>query len=249
MQCPFDVGGIPPHRACLRQPTGSPSPRHLEPGKPSADQRFEPVEPNLSRTRRDRICSPRGDDSKLRALQSRDHRRGYTFQRLRDDGIELTSVVTNRPSARMTHRLFTRRKCLQPLLPQQRFPSCPRSVLLAHRRRRPPRTERTRSSRRHSQQSPRPVPGSGDLTWHRHGCAGTLRSQLADRSAAGQRRIADQLRKDLTRVNAFDAGHLHVLDAYPASKSYGAPTQRRSMVSRLPTATSPSAAGAIRRTS
>ena len=32
-----------------------------------------------------------------------------------------------------------------------------------------------------------------------------LRSQLADRSAAGQRRIVEQLRKDLARVNAFDA--------------------------------------------
>ena len=37
------------------------------------------------------------------------------------------------------------------------------------------------------------------------GARAALRSQLADRSAAGQRRIADQLRKDLARVNAFDA--------------------------------------------
>ncbi len=35
-----------------------------------------------------------------------------------------------------------------------------------------------------------------------------LRSQLADRSAAGQRRIAQQLRTDLARLNAFDAGGL-----------------------------------------
>jgi len=37
------------------------------------------------------------------------------------------------------------------------------------------------------------------------GARAALRSQLADRSAAGQRRIADQLREDLARVNAFDA--------------------------------------------
>lgn len=35
-----------------------------------------------------------------------------------------------------------------------------------------------------------------------------LRSQLGDRSAAGQQRIAQQLRTDLARLNAFDAGAL-----------------------------------------
>ena len=35
-----------------------------------------------------------------------------------------------------------------------------------------------------------------------------LRSQLADRSAAGQRRIAQQLRTDLARLNAFDLSRL-----------------------------------------
>jgi len=38
------------------------------------------------------------------------------------------------------------------------------------------------------------------------GARAALRSRLGDRSAAGQRRIADQLRTDLARVNAFDAG-------------------------------------------
>src|SRR5262245_58189722 len=37
------------------------------------------------------------------------------------------------------------------------------------------------------------------------GARAALRSQLGDRSAAGQRRVADQLRKDLARLNAFDA--------------------------------------------
>jgi uncharacterized protein (DUF885 family) len=40
------------------------------------------------------------------------------------------------------------------------------------------------------------------------GARAALRSQLADRSAAGQRRIADQLRADLARVNAFDTSRL-----------------------------------------
>jgi uncharacterized protein (DUF885 family) len=40
------------------------------------------------------------------------------------------------------------------------------------------------------------------------GARAALRSQLADRSAAGQRRVADQLHTDLARVNAFDAGGL-----------------------------------------
>jgi uncharacterized protein (DUF885 family) len=37
------------------------------------------------------------------------------------------------------------------------------------------------------------------------GARAALRSRLADRSAAGQRRVADQLRTDLARVDAFDA--------------------------------------------
>jgi uncharacterized protein (DUF885 family) len=40
------------------------------------------------------------------------------------------------------------------------------------------------------------------------GARAALRSQLADRSAAGQRRVADQLRKDLARLTALDAGNL-----------------------------------------
>ena len=36
----------------------------------------------------------------------------------------------------------------------------------------------------------------------------SLRSQLMDRSAEGQQRIADQLRRDLARANAFDASRL-----------------------------------------
>jgi uncharacterized protein (DUF885 family) len=37
------------------------------------------------------------------------------------------------------------------------------------------------------------------------GARAALRSRLADRSAAGQRRVADQLQKDLARIKAFDA--------------------------------------------
>src|SRR6186713_747109 len=40
------------------------------------------------------------------------------------------------------------------------------------------------------------------------GARAALRSKLADRSAAGQKAIADQLRADLARVNAFDANGL-----------------------------------------
>src|SRR5687768_3687902 len=40
------------------------------------------------------------------------------------------------------------------------------------------------------------------------GARAALRSQLADRSAEGQRRIANQLRTDLARLNAFDASNL-----------------------------------------
>jgi uncharacterized protein (DUF885 family) len=40
------------------------------------------------------------------------------------------------------------------------------------------------------------------------GARAALRSQLADRSAAGQQRIAQQLRTDLDRLNAFDASAL-----------------------------------------
>jgi uncharacterized protein (DUF885 family) len=40
------------------------------------------------------------------------------------------------------------------------------------------------------------------------GTRADLRAQLADRSAQGQQRIADQLRRDLDRVNAFDASRL-----------------------------------------
>ena len=40
------------------------------------------------------------------------------------------------------------------------------------------------------------------------GARAALRSMLTDRSAEGQRRIANQLRSDLARVNAFDAGGL-----------------------------------------
>ncbi|HLA14797.1 MAG TPA: DUF885 family protein [Gemmatimonadaceae bacterium] len=40
------------------------------------------------------------------------------------------------------------------------------------------------------------------------GARAALRSQLTDRSAEGQRRIANQLRGDLARVNAFDASGL-----------------------------------------
>ena len=40
------------------------------------------------------------------------------------------------------------------------------------------------------------------------GARAALRSQLGDRSAAGQRRVADQLRADLARVNEFDAAGL-----------------------------------------
>jgi len=40
------------------------------------------------------------------------------------------------------------------------------------------------------------------------GARAALRSMLADRSAEGQRRIANQLRSDLARVNAFDASGL-----------------------------------------
>ncbi len=40
------------------------------------------------------------------------------------------------------------------------------------------------------------------------GARAALRSMLSDRSAEGQRRIANQLRSDLARVNAFDAGSL-----------------------------------------
>ena len=40
------------------------------------------------------------------------------------------------------------------------------------------------------------------------GARATLRSLLTDRSAEGQRRIANQLRSDLARVNAFDASGL-----------------------------------------
>ena len=40
------------------------------------------------------------------------------------------------------------------------------------------------------------------------GARAALRAQLTDRSAAGQQRIANQLRSDLARVNAFDASGL-----------------------------------------
>src|SRR5688500_17017989 len=40
------------------------------------------------------------------------------------------------------------------------------------------------------------------------GARAALRSLLTDRSAEGQRRIANQLRSDLARVNAFDASGL-----------------------------------------
>ncbi|HSM17333.1 MAG TPA: DUF885 domain-containing protein [Gemmatimonadales bacterium] len=40
------------------------------------------------------------------------------------------------------------------------------------------------------------------------GARAALRSQLADRSAAGQQRIAERLRTDLARLNAFDASAL-----------------------------------------
>ena len=40
------------------------------------------------------------------------------------------------------------------------------------------------------------------------GARGALRSQLADRSEAGKKRIADQVRADLERVNAFDTSGL-----------------------------------------
>src|SRR5262245_43401227 len=40
------------------------------------------------------------------------------------------------------------------------------------------------------------------------GARAPLRSQLADRSAEGQRRIANQLRADLERANAFDTSGL-----------------------------------------
>ncbi|HUQ99289.1 MAG TPA: hypothetical protein VM166_07545, partial [Gemmatimonadaceae bacterium] len=40
------------------------------------------------------------------------------------------------------------------------------------------------------------------------GARAALRSLLTDRSAAGQRRIADTIRADLARVNAFDTGGL-----------------------------------------
>jgi len=40
------------------------------------------------------------------------------------------------------------------------------------------------------------------------GARAALRSQLADRSEAGRKRIADQVRADLERVNAFDTSGL-----------------------------------------
>src|SRR6188768_1535311 len=40
------------------------------------------------------------------------------------------------------------------------------------------------------------------------GARAALRSQLADRSEAGKKRIADQVRADLERVNAFDTSGL-----------------------------------------
>src|SRR5688572_24619793 len=40
------------------------------------------------------------------------------------------------------------------------------------------------------------------------GARSSLRSQLTDRSAEGQQRIAEQLRADLERANAFDASRL-----------------------------------------
>ena len=83
---------------------------------------------------------------------------------------------------------------------------------------------------------------------HRQGERGGLRSRLADRSGIGQQRVAQILRADLARAEG---------DRHLGAVSFD-PDQRRGCAQRLcdrarglrlPTATSPSAAGAIRPTS
>ena len=81
------------------------------------------------------------------------------------------------------------------------------------------------------------------------GARAALRSQLADRSAEGQQRLATQVRsRPGARQGLRHDGPVARRRA-PASRSCAAPMPRRSKASRCRTATSRSAAGATRRTS
>ena len=74
-----------------------------------------------------------------------------------------------------------------------------------------------------------------------------LRSQLTDRSAAGQQRIASQVREDLERVKAIDTTSLTHATRTTVEVVRSA-TRRRCEGLRFRMATSPLAVGATRRT-
>ena len=66
------------------------------------------------------------------------------------------------------------------------------------------------------------------------GARAALRSQLADRSAAGQQKIADQVRQDLERVKAFDTSGLSTMPRARASRWCAARMRPRSKGFALP---------------
>ena len=74
-------------------------------------------------------------------------------------------------------------------------------------------------------------------------------SQLADRSAEGQQRLASAASRRPRRASTPSTRPASRMRRAPASRSCAAPTRRRSKGSRCRTATSRSAAGATRRTS
>ena len=76
-----------------------------------------------------------------------------------------------------------------------------------------------------------------------------LRSQLSDRSRAGQDALAAQLRADLAHAEAIDTRALSAHATRTSVEVVKRPTAPRSTASPSPMATSPSAAGATRPTS
>ena len=76
-----------------------------------------------------------------------------------------------------------------------------------------------------------------------------LRSQLGDRSANGQKKIADQVRRDLDRASAIDDRPTVACDAHERRGRPQRVCARRSKGLRCRTATSRLAGGATRRTS
>ena len=156
-------------------------------------------------------CSPRTRRRRRRPARLRDHRRpgradahGEVAGALMPDRAMIGACLAD---VKLLPRWRPRPVCRSP-------PPARESICRQPRRAVDGRRGRGRAPRRDWRQPPPLLPGERDLARHRHGARAALRSQLADRSAEGQRRLAAQVRADLERANAIKTEGLSHADAH-----------------------------------